>query len=53
MEFFLSCVGDLANGGLVVDVTLVRSLPGYSFLSARPWVLESFHPGGSLTLWPR
>ena len=43
MEFFVSCVGDLATfGGLVVDVTLVRSPPGYSFLSARPLPLGSF-----------
>ena len=44
MEIFVSCVGDLATaGGLVVVVTLVRSPPGSSsFLSARPWGLESF-----------
>ena len=44
MELFVSCAGDLATVGRpVVVVPPVRSPPGpFSFLSARPWELESF-----------
>ena len=54
MEIFVSCVGDLSTvGGPVVVVTRsVLPLATSIFLSARPWGLESFHPGSFLALWP-